>query len=140
MENHLKVIKIIILITFLMSMGCSGSESDSQTPSPDVVISGTGETQSTDPLYDLQQAGRLPNYQQGAARPNVLTRQQVIGTPPPPESVNVYPPGVDSDQDNVPNVPINGHPEIRLDNCPTIFNPGQEDSDSNGIGDACENH
>jgi len=24
------------------------------------------------------------------------------------------------------------------DNCPTVYNPGQEDSDSNGVGDVCE--
>ena len=35
----------------------------------------------------------------------------------------------DSDFDGIPD---------SLDNCPTIFNPGQEDSNHNGVGDACE--
>ena len=58
--------------------------------------------------------------------------------PTAPESVSVYPLEVDPDQDNVLNVSISGHPEYPIDNCPTVFNPGQEDEDDNGIGDVCE--
>ncbi len=39
---------------------------------------------------------------------------------------------VDNDQDNDGVIDAN-------DNCPATFNPGQADSNSNGIGDACEN-
>ena len=56
----------------------------------------------------------------------------------PTDSISVYPPNVDPDQDNVPDVPIPNHPEVKLDNCPGVFNPGQEDTDGNGVGDACE--
>lgn len=36
---------------------------------------------------------------------------------------------VDSDGDGIPDT---------QDNCPDVYNPDQEDSDSNGVGDACE--
>ncbi len=38
-------------------------------------------------------------------------------------------PAPDADGDNVPD---------SIDNCPTVFNPDQQDSNNNGIGDACE--
>ena len=40
-----------------------------------------------------------------------------------------YPDFPDDDQDDVPNW---------TDNCPDTYNPGQEDGDGDGIGDACE--
>ena len=49
--------------------------------------------------------------------------------PPPPPPVKVPPPPPDQDHDGIPDF---------RDNCPTVYNPDQKDSDGNGIGDACD--
>jgi PKD repeat protein len=55
-----------------------------------------------------------PNTCSGTFRPHVLVTSVGIA---------------DQDGDGIPD---------HLDNCPTVYNPGQEDSNGNGIGDACE--
>lgn len=134
-----KVIKMIKLITlipaslaYLLVAGCNAGDSPKNGPSevnPDVGISGSPEA-SPDPLKELQDEGKLPTYGTGPKT-----------TPPTGTTVDglsIFPPTIDPDQDNVPNGAITGHPEIAIDNCPGVFNPGQEDSDGDGVGNACE--
>jgi hypothetical protein len=47
----------------------------------------------------------------------------------PTPNPDVNEPGRDDDGDGIPNV---------SDNCPVIFNPGQQDGDGDGIGDHCD--
>ena len=49
--------------------------------------------------------------------------------PPPPHVDPPPPPPPDQDHDGIPDF---------RDNCPTVYNPDQADSDHNGIGDACD--
>jgi hypothetical protein len=49
--------------------------------------------------------------------------------PPPPPPVKPPPPPPDKDNDGIPDF---------RDNCPTVYNPDQKDSDSNGKGDVCD--
>jgi Thrombospondin type 3 repeat len=49
--------------------------------------------------------------------------------PPPPPPPKIQPPPPDQDHDGIPDF---------RDNCPTVYNPDQKDSDGNGIGDACD--
>lgn len=45
---------------------------------------------------------------------------------------------LDIDLDGVPNKPLPDTPDVKLDNCPDKFNPKQEDTDNDGIGNVCD--
>lgn len=138
-KNLIKMIKILILIQAglfsLVVAGCDDEGSTSQPGDlrPDATVSSESAGGTDDPLKQLENEGKLPKTGTGGKMP-------VIGAPSAPsaEGLSLYPPNVDPDQDNIPNVPIAGHPEISVDNCPSAFNPGQEDDNHNGVGNICE--
>ena len=56
-----------------------------------------------------------------------IVEGEAYNTPGAPNAV--YVPSADSDGDGVPD---------DQDNCPDVYNPGQEDADGDGVGDACD--
>jgi hypothetical protein len=91
----------------------------------------------TDTFYNFVNHPSGYNYYRvrGQDAQNQYSRYSVL------KKTLVAPPGytcVDSDGDGFGDP---GHPEntCPLDNCPTVFNPDQKDTDGDGIGDACDN-
>ncbi len=78
---------------------------------------------------ELEKANSELPLQEGKSKMPVLM-------PEGEADLSVLPPSVDPDQDNVPDVKYKEG--VILDNCPGVFNPDQQDSDGDGIGDACE--
>lgn len=81
-----------------------------------------------DLVSDLTDCARTDKTKAVAPDCDVIT--VVDNVPPNPKpNPDVNEPGRDDDGDGIPNVD---------DNCPIIFNPGQQDGDGDGIGDLCD--
>lgn len=125
----IRMIRFLIVINLAIGL-LAGCSERSQDEGHDVSVSGEAEGgNAPDPIKDLEEQGRLPTAGGGG---------KVPGLPLEKSAISLYPPEVDSDQDNVPDQAIAGRPDIPVDNCPGLFNPDQEDADEDGVGDSCE--
>lgn len=130
------MINLLILINLFAALliGCNDRKESSQTPpqggsqaGPQVDVSGDGQVNHEN--HEGEGDESPPPRSGGEIVDRVKQLRQ--GT-----DLSLYPPSVDPDQDNVPNQPVPG--VDRVDNCPDVFNPTQDDSDGDGHGDACD--
>lgn len=131
-KNLIKMIKILILINaaFVFCVaGCSDKDTGNNESGPSASASGSPDG-STDTLKQMQDEGKLPPVGTGNPSAKILNSGG-------PEVSSLYTLSVDPDQDAFPDAAILGHSEIKVDNCPGVFNPDQKDSDGDGVGDAC---
>ncbi len=128
---------MIIFILASLQTACNQDQASSTVVEPDVSVEGSESgvpVEEDDPLKELEEQGKLPTMGGGGKGMPVLAKDSTGSS----GSLNLFPPNIDTDQDNIPEVAVTGHPEIKVDNCPGIFNPTQDDADGDGTGDACQ--
>ena len=121
------IIFIILIIPWLVACNEEGGPTDPGDEDPAEVFD--------DSVTDSE--GDLTAPHDAKVTPPPLTDPSVLSGSGP-EVLSAYPPEIDRDADGFVDQPLPARPDIRVDNCPDFSNPDQEDSDGDGLGDACE--
>ena len=132
MINFLILIMVSLALV-LSGPGCTESGNQGGGTAVEGDLSET-EAAEGDILKKMQDEGKLPPSMEGRRLP-VLPSDGEVLRGSGPEVLSLYPVEIDTDQDEYPDDPIEGRPEVKTDNCPGLFNPDQADANGDGIGD-----
>lgn len=104
----------------------------------DFCPGGLGSNRARNVTLPMSRLERTVNGSGGWTHPVLWGATVPLEDPPKPEDVSALYPSNDQDGDGIPDREPYIGASYPLDNCPTVPNPDQADSNHNGVGDACD--